>query len=388
MRKQSSGRSSLQSSRPLSPSVSSSASFASKSTITEAPPPPTSNVDCYISHIHDPYTNLAIEEWLLRNTDPKRYILFLWRNRSCVVIGRNQNPFQECNLRFMKNNNIPLVRRRSGGGAVYHDMGNSIYTIYMPREAFSRKANAELVSRALLQLDIPASVNDRHDIVVDNHKVSGSAYKIISARAYHHGTMLVDANTSYLKGCLSKKYMNKSGIQSKGVESVPSPVTNLREYSYTVDHQQFCESVLAEFEREYNQGINVQPTIIDQHTIHELPEQVEKTRQELCTWEWMYGQTPEFTHTLDNEFEWGHVHLFLRSRHGLITEVEMTTDAGSAHPITVVSALSVALKGCRYSESAPQEAVDKIDADIPGLLSEENKNVADGILVWMKKELA
>jgi lipoate-protein ligase A len=74
-----------------------------------------------------------------------------------------------------------------------------------------------------------------------------------------------------------------------------------------VDHQQFCESVLAEFEREYNQGINVQPTIIDQHTIHELPEQVEKTRQELCTWEWMYGQTPEFTHTLDNEFEWGHV---------------------------------------------------------------------------------
>jgi lipoate-protein ligase A len=88
-------------------------------------------------------------------------------------------------------------------------MGNSIYTIYMPREAFSRKANAELVSRALLQLDIPASVNDRHDIVVDNHKVSGSAYKIISARAYHHGTMLVDANTSYLKGCLSKKYMNK-----------------------------------------------------------------------------------------------------------------------------------------------------------------------------------
>lgn len=79
-----------------------------------------SNVDCYISNIHDPYTNLAIEEYLLRSTDPKRYILFLWRNRNCVVIGRNQNPFQECNLQYMKQNNIPLVRRRSGGGAVFH----------------------------------------------------------------------------------------------------------------------------------------------------------------------------------------------------------------------------------------------------------------------------
>jgi lipoate-protein ligase A len=74
-----------------------------------------------------------------------------------------------------------------------------------------------------------------------------------------------------------------------------------------VDHQQFCESVLTEFEREYNQGISVRPTIIDESTLHDLPEQVEKTRQELTTWEWMYGQTPEFTHTLDKSFDWGHV---------------------------------------------------------------------------------
>lgn len=77
-------------------------------------------VDCYISTINDVYTNLAIEEWLLRETKPERHILFLWRNRPCVVVGRNQNPFQECNLRVMKEKNIPLVRRRSGGGSVYH----------------------------------------------------------------------------------------------------------------------------------------------------------------------------------------------------------------------------------------------------------------------------
>ncbi|KAI8328972.1 hypothetical protein BC941DRAFT_463836 [Chlamydoabsidia padenii] len=267
-------------------------------------------------------------------------------------------------------------------------MGNSIYTIFMPREAFSRRANAELVSRALLQLDIPAAVNDRHDIVVNDHKVSGSAYKIIKDRAYHHGTMLVDANTTHLKGCLSKKYMDKSGLQSKGVESVPSPVTNLREYSYTVDHQQFCESVLTEFEREYNQGINVQPTMIDESTLHQLPEQVEKTRQELCTWDWIYGQTPEFTHTLDNEFDWGHVNLFLRSRHGLITEAEMSTDSIGADQVTLVSALSLALKGCRYSQLAGQDAIDKISADIPGLVNEENVIIVNGIINWMKDKLA
>ncbi len=77
-------------------------------------------VDCYISTINDAYSNLAIEEWLLRETKPDRHILYLWRNKPCVVVGRNQNPFQECNLKFMDENNIPLVRRRSGGGAVYH----------------------------------------------------------------------------------------------------------------------------------------------------------------------------------------------------------------------------------------------------------------------------
>lgn len=86
-----------------------------------------SKVDCYVSTINDVYWNLAIEEWLLRETPADRFILYLWRNRPCVVIGRNQNPFQECNLRFMQSQHIPLVRRRSGGGAVYHVRKRNMY---------------------------------------------------------------------------------------------------------------------------------------------------------------------------------------------------------------------------------------------------------------------
>ncbi|ORX53107.1 hypothetical protein DM01DRAFT_1363113 [Hesseltinella vesiculosa] len=264
-------------------------------------------------------------------------------------------------------------------------MGNSIYTIFMPREAFSRRANAELVTKALLQLDLPARVNERHDIVVDNHKVSGSAYKLISARAYHHGTMLIDADTHLLKGCLSKKYMDKAGMVSKGVASVPSPITNLRDYSYTVDHQQFCEAVLDEFVKEYNDGQAVQPVIIN--SVQQLPEQVEKTRQELSSWDWVYGQTPEFTYHLDQEFSWGHVRAFVRSKHGWITEVDMTTDAVGAHEVTVVSALAVAMKGCAYSLDAPERAIHKINQEIPGLFNNENMHIADQLIAWLKRKL-
>ncbi|RCI04486.1 Biotin/lipoate A/B protein ligase [Rhizopus stolonifer] len=342
-------------------------------------------VDCYISTLNDAYSNLAIEEYLLKETPPDRYILYLWRNKPCVVVGRNQNPFKECNLRFMRQNDIPLVRRRSGGGAVYHDMGNSIYTIFMPREAFSRRTNAELVANALNQLDIPALVNERHDIVVDHHKVSGSAYKITSSRAYHHGTMLIDADTEVLKGCLSKKRMNNASIISKGVESVPSPVTNLRNYSYTVDHQQFCESVLSEFITSYNDGIPVQPIVFNKDS--SLPKQIEATRQELRTWDWIYGQTPEFTNTLEHQFKWGHVKAHLLVKHGKIIKADMTTNNALVHEPTITAAIAVSLEGMPYSFTVVDEAIEKIKTDIPGLIHSENEHIATSIRDWLQDRL-
>ncbi|KAI9485521.1 MAG: hypothetical protein EXX96DRAFT_474862 [Benjaminiella poitrasii] len=264
-------------------------------------------------------------------------------------------------------------------------MGNSIYTIFMPREAFSRRTNAELVARSLTELDIPASVNERHDIVVDKHKVSGSAYKITSLRAYHHGTMLIDADTDRLKGCLSKKRMNNKGIVSKGVESVPSPVTNLRDYSFTIDHQQFCESVLSEFVLAYNDGIPVKPIIFNDTS--RLPKQVETTRQELMTWEWIYGQTPEFTNTVDTNFSWGNVKAHILSRHGKIIKADITTDKDMMHESTITAAISVALEGLSYSRFAVDEAINKIQRDVPGLINLDNKHISRDIRNWLYDRL-
>ncbi|KAI8976240.1 hypothetical protein BDB01DRAFT_844530 [Pilobolus umbonatus] len=261
-------------------------------------------------------------------------------------------------------------------------MGNSIYTIFMPRESFSRRANAELVARSLHQLDIPAQVNERHDIVVDNHKVSGSAYKLTGKRAYHHGTMLIDTDIEMLKGCLSKKRMNNLGMVSKGVESVPSPVTNLRDYSYTIDHQQFCESVMAEFTGAYNDGIPVQPTLFDHIN---LPKKVEETRQSLMAWDWIYGQTPEFTNTIEKEFGWGHVKLTIHSKHGKIMRADILTNL-SSEPI-IFSGLAVALEGCQYNTMAIDDAIKKINIDVPGLINADNVHFTNDINQWIQHGL-
>ncbi|RKP07931.1 hypothetical protein THASP1DRAFT_9234, partial [Thamnocephalis sphaerospora] len=278
----------------------------------------------YVSDVTDPWTNLAVEEWLFRHGDPDTYVLLLYRNRPCVVIGRNQNPWHECNLPAMKKAGVALVRRQSGGGTVYHDIGNSNYCVMMPREAFTRRANVEMMARALHQLDIPAAVNERHDLVVDQRKislidaarlalcpspcfrhVSGSAFKLVAKRAYHHGTMLIDTD---LVGLGQYLHSEKTGLVTKGVASVRSPVTNLRAYSYTVDHLSFCEAVRAEFLRAYAGERGAVHDVGGAKCARDIAQPSPKCRcHHQRTWDWIYGQTPEFTHTITRTFSWATV---------------------------------------------------------------------------------
>ena len=137
-------------------------------------------------------------------------VLLLYRNSSCVIIGRNQNPWIEANMNTVYNKSInnsnelqiPLIRRKSGGGTVYHDLGNTNYCVMMPRSEFKRSTSVTMVSQALEQLDIPASVNSRYDIVIGDKKISGSAYKIANNKSYHHGTMLIDTDLKVLGDAL------------------------------------------------------------------------------------------------------------------------------------------------------------------------------------------
>lgn len=221
----------------------------------------------YQSLSTDPYVNLSIEHFLLENAPSTSNILFLYINRPCVVIGRNQNPWLETNLGALHNDRVrgisdgrPIqspsyndggdegvqyVRRRSGGGAVFHDKGNLNYCVISPRTSFTRNKHAEMMTRALHRVGATStSVNERHDIVMslDRHepslnngesaasvqprKISGSAFKLTRHRALHHGTCLLDSPHINNLGSFLRSPA-RPYIKAKGVESVRSPVANV-----------------------------------------------------------------------------------------------------------------------------------------------------------------
>ncbi|KAJ3129773.1 hypothetical protein HK098_000142 [Nowakowskiella sp. JEL0407] len=221
----------------------------------------------------------------------------------------------------MRENNIPLIRRQSGGGTVYHDMGNSCYSIIIPRVNFNRQRNAKLVSRALQQLDIPSFVNERHDIVVENKKIR-SAFKLVTERALHHGTMLIDTDLDLLN-----RYLKTTrNITAKGVDSVRSTVTRLREYSFTVTHLDFCDAVTEEFYKEYNPSIQPQPPTELGISDFENDPLAQEYYKQLKSWEWTFRETPEFTEWMDKEFEWGSVNLLVKVRNGVFEMASCTVE--------------------------------------------------------------
>ncbi|KAJ7771021.1 hypothetical protein DFH07DRAFT_804529 [Mycena maculata] len=258
----------------------------------------------YISHSTNPYFNLTFEDWLFRHGPPESPLLFLYRNSPCVVIGRNQNPWKEVNMGALRERGVPFVRRRSGGGTVYHDLGNTNFSIHLARRAFDRRATAQLVLRAVLSLGIEnARLNDRNDLCVGADKVSGSAYKIVNTRAYHHGTMLISTQLNTLGDLLRT---DKEAMVTAGVASVRSPVCNLQQSSPQIEHAVFARAVVDEFRTTYELDEGSDPMQnIDESSGD--PAYIQRGMDELKSWDWQYGQTPEFTYTLDTSFPWGPV---------------------------------------------------------------------------------
>lgn len=273
-------------------------------------------VQSYISASRDPYLNLSIEHHLLQTAAPESAILFLYVNRPSIIIGRNQNPWLEVNLAllnpFWTHQNQPeteppgigavdLVRRRSGGGTVFHDEGNVNWTVICPSASFTRDKHAEMVVRALRGCGVErARVNARHDIVLDQGKrgcepdpedthstpfeatdfdtptplkVSGSAYKLTRKRALHHGTCLLSSpNLNIIPDYLHSPA--KPYLTARGVESVSSPVGNI-----LLSNDEFITSVQRQFSKEYGVSHDLTPTRVDEDWLQD--ESVHKGYTEL-----------------------------------------------------------------------------------------------------------
>ena len=249
----------------------------------------------YISRSLDPFFNLSIEHFLLQKTRPDCTALFLYVNRPCVVIGRNQNPWLEVDLGLLERHDVQVVRRRSGGGTVYHDKGNVNYSVICPTADFTRDKHAEMVTRAIRESNPRARVNERHDIVLDQGnskdrtdwpdsrdmhqtrfhagspgygplKISGSAYKMTRQRCLHHGTCLLAAAdlpqiSRYLKSP-AKPFM-----KARGVESVRSPIGNVYDAPLTSDdryNREFQMQVVRKFAELHGLASRIQEPLISQ----------------------------------------------------------------------------------------------------------------------------
>ncbi|KAJ3027536.1 UNVERIFIED_CONTAM: Biotin/lipoate A/B protein ligase [Siphonaria sp. JEL0065] len=288
----------------------------------------------------------------------------------------------------MRSLKIPLIRRRSGGGTVVHNLGNTNYTCFMPRDAFNRDSSAKLVANALHELDIPASVNTRHDIIVEGMKVSGSAFKVVHEKAYAHGTMLISSDLKELSELLRSK--RKSKIVGKGVESFPSKVTRLIDHSYTVTHTDFCRAVAEEYGRVFNgrRGLKnemIELTLQD----YEADSKMKEYFEEIQTHNWKFGQTPTFTHEIEKKFSWGHLKVTLTVTDGIIALTEVSVNSLTSSEIdanALSNAISVFLVNTPYDDGS--DATWSLLNDIDRWrMSVGGNDSADHILEWLRSEI-
>jgi len=305
----------------------------------------------YVSNTFDPWFNLATEDYIFNDMDPNQCVLFLWRNSETVVIGRFQNPWRECDVKRMEQDEIKLARRQSGGGAVFHDLGNTNFTFMSGTALFSKSDNNAIICNALKRFGVTAEPSGRNDIVVAGKKISGSAFKEKKDRAFHHGTLLIDVNLGKLKNYLTPD-MRK--LAAKGVESVRARVTNLVELNSEIKHETLSQAIIEEFCSFYGEQVEVE--VLDHQSLLKIPS-LQTYYEQLKDWDWRFGRTPEFSHLIERRFDWGGISLHLDVVAGRIRDFKIFSDALD---IDFIELLQKALQGCPYRFNVIQETLSVI----------------------------
>ena len=273
--------------------------------------------------------NLATEKYLIESFNPDSNVLFLWKNSPTVVIGRYQNPWEECRLESMRKDGVALARRCSGGGAVYQDLGNICFTIITPAKKANKAKNFEVVLRALELMGLEANLSGRNDILVDGKKISGSAFQTTCGRFCHHGTMLISTNLTRLSQYLTP---NQHKLESHGVKSVSSRVANLTEFLPSATTELFASCIAQAFNGIFGEALSA--TLQEQCSIEEVSKEKLEVypllRQSFATFssnEWNFGKCPTFTDKLSGRTSSGLVTFYLTVKKGSITKAFVSTDA-------------------------------------------------------------
>lgn len=301
----------------------------------------------------DGWDNLARDEWFLDHLRPEDWMLYFYANENAVIIGKNQNPWRECNLAAMERDGVQLVRRITGGGAVFHDSGNLNFSFITGADRYDLDAQHEIILRAVRSFGIPCEFSGRNDLLADGKKFSGSAFAARGRLRQHHGTLLISADLGRLQ-----RYLNPDPLklQAKGVTSVRARVTNLADLAADVTPAAMEAAVRRAAAEVMGPLTEFVPTA-------ELEQALVPYREKQASWQWRLGRTPSFDLELSTRFAWGGVELLFSLKHVAVESVSVFSDAMDTD---LAETLRARLTGFPLQSRALYEAL--ADSDDPQVL--------------------
>lgn len=312
----------------------------------------------YSAPTGDGWLNLARDGYFLENNKKGDVILYFYVNKNAVIIGRNQNAWKECNIANMDADGVQLVRRHSGGGAVFHDNGNLNFSFITDEKHYDLNRQMRVILNAVSKLGLKAELSGRNDITVDGKKFSGNAFSLAKGNRSHHGTILVNADLTKLSNylCVSKEKM-----RSKGIDSVRARVCNICELSSGLTVEAMRRLVIESFIEEYGAASEY---VFDGTALAE----VEERRERLASWEWRFGKTPQFDFETDKRFSFGDTQIYFNSRNGVIRATKVYSDCLDTELTTEIEN---ALTGVHFRKEEIKAALSKMkDQSIAAELAE------------------
>ena len=311
----------------------------------------------------DPCVNLAVERCLLEAVPEGACVLYLWQNENTVVVGRNQNIWKECRVTRMEHDGVTPVRRLSGGGAVFHDLGNLNFTFLLPTEDYDLARQTEVILSACRALGIPAERTGRNDLTADGRKFSGQAFYHSRGRSYHHGTLLVSADLEKMGRYLRP---DEAKLRARGVDSVSARVVDLASLRPGLTVADMREALCRSFEAVCGRRAErLTEDVLDKDALSVYTAQNR-------SWDWVFGRELPFDWACEGRFDWGGLRLELSVEGGVVRRVSVQTDAMDW---TLAETLEAALTGCRFSLPALCErvsAMPDVGEDLRLLLSKQD----------------
>ena len=311
-----------------------------------------------ISNQYDPFLNRAVETYLTDSQDAETVTMYLWKNERTVVIGINQNPYSECNVRQLLDDGGHLMRRKTGGGAVYHDLGNLNFSFIASKKNYDVRRQLSVIQEALKAFGLEAEISGRNDLTCQGRKFSGNAFYNGTSNNLHHGTILIKTD-----GAMMQRYLivNKAKLLKNGVKSVASRVVNLSEIA-EITAENIVQPLIEAFAKTYQST----PAIVEFDQMASLPE-VQAICNEIRSHEYIFGKWENFKTSRQRQFDWGNVDIDLdiNEDKGVINDIKIASDC--LEPETIETAEKM-LKGQSTYEAPMLDCNSPIIKDIVELV--------------------